>query len=66
MVSTPAVLVEGVHVRFGGVHAGAPAVLKRLVGGKVITAAVPTDHLDRLDRRPDEARAVDATHSHIT
>ncbi len=45
---------------------GAPAELKRLVGGKVVTATVPTDHIDRLDRKPDEARAVDATRCHIT
>ena len=45
---------------------GAPAELKRLVGGKVVTATVPTDHLDRLGRRPDECRPADATRSRIT
>ena len=36
---------------------GTPAELKRLVGGKVVTAAVPTSHLVRISRRPDETTA---------
>jgi ABC-2 type transport system ATP-binding protein len=44
---------------------GTPADLKRLVGGKVVTATIPTNHLARLDRTPDEARTADATRSHI-
>jgi ABC-2 type transport system ATP-binding protein len=35
---------------------GTPAELKRLVGGKVVAATIPTAHLDRLSRRPDETR----------
>ena len=34
---------------------GTPADLKRLVGGKVVTAAVPTSQLDRISRRSDES-----------
>jgi ABC-2 type transport system ATP-binding protein len=41
---------------------GTPAELKRLVGGKVVTVAVPTDHLERISRRPDEMQPLtDAT-----
>ena len=45
---------------------GTPAELKRLVGGKVVTATIPTNHLARLDRTPDEARTADAARSRIT
>jgi ABC-2 type transport system ATP-binding protein len=45
---------------------GTPADLKRLVGGKVVTATIPTNHLARLDRTPDEASTADATRSRIT
>ena len=41
---------------------GTPAELKRLVGGKVVTAAVPTSHLEVISRRPDETQPLtDAT-----
>jgi ABC-2 type transport system ATP-binding protein len=41
---------------------GTPAELKRLVGGKVVTVAVPTSHLGRISRRPDETQPLtDAT-----
>jgi ABC-2 type transport system ATP-binding protein len=32
---------------------GTPGELKRLVGGKVVTATIPAGHLDRLPDRPD-------------
>jgi ABC-2 type transport system ATP-binding protein len=32
---------------------GTPAELKRLVGGKVVTATIPVDELDRLPRAPE-------------
>ena len=32
---------------------GTPAELKRLVGGKVVTATMPAEHIDRLVDRPD-------------
>ena len=35
---------------------GTPADLKRLVGGKVVTATVPSTDLDRISRRPDESQ----------
>jgi ABC-2 type transport system ATP-binding protein len=35
---------------------GTPAQLKRLVGGKVVTATIDQSALDRLPRRPDGAR----------
>jgi ABC-2 type transport system ATP-binding protein len=35
---------------------GTPAELKRLVGGKVVTATIPTSHLDQLTHRPDLER----------
>ena len=35
---------------------GTPAELKQLVGGKVVTATVTADHLDRLVDRPELAR----------
>ena len=35
---------------------GTPADLKRLVGGKVVTATVPITDLDRISRRPDETQ----------
>jgi ABC-2 type transport system ATP-binding protein len=34
---------------------GTPGELKRLVGGKVVTATVPTDRVGTLSRQPDEA-----------
>jgi ABC-2 type transport system ATP-binding protein len=39
---------------------GTPAELKRLVGGKVVSATVPTGQLSRLSRRPDDAKPVTA------
>jgi ABC-2 type transport system ATP-binding protein len=35
---------------------GTPSELKQLVGGKVVTATVAADHLDRLAERPDLER----------
>jgi ABC-2 type transport system ATP-binding protein len=35
---------------------GTPTDLKRLVGGKVVTATVPSTDLDRISRRPDESQ----------
>ena len=43
---------------------GTPAELKRLVGGKVVTATIPTGHLDRLADRPD--RSAPAGPGHVT
>jgi ABC-2 type transport system ATP-binding protein len=37
---------------------GTPAELKRLVGGKVVAATVPTAELGRVSRRPDETQPV--------
>jgi ABC-2 type transport system ATP-binding protein len=34
---------------------GTPNDLKRLVGGKVVTATIPVEQLDQLSRRPDES-----------
>jgi ABC-2 type transport system ATP-binding protein len=39
---------------------GTPAELKRMVGGKVVTAVMPTSRLDGLPFRPDAQRPVDA------
>jgi ABC-2 type transport system ATP-binding protein len=44
---------------------GTPAELKRLVGGKVVTANLPTSQLESLTRRPDEVRPVTATTSRV-
>jgi ABC-2 type transport system ATP-binding protein len=35
---------------------GTPTDLKRLVGGKVVTATVPIDYVDRISRHPDETQ----------
>lgn len=45
---------------------GTPNDLKRLVGGKVVTATVPVAQLDRLSHRPDEIRPVTAVASRIS
>jgi ABC-2 type transport system ATP-binding protein len=44
---------------------GTPAELKRLVGGKVVTATVPITHLDRISRSPDETRPVSAVTTRV-
>jgi ABC-2 type transport system ATP-binding protein len=44
---------------------GTPAELKRLVGGKVVAATVPTAELGRISRRPDETQAVSGAMSRI-
>jgi ABC-2 type transport system ATP-binding protein len=41
---------------------GTPSELKRLVGGKVVTATIPATHVDRLPRPPDIERPVGADH----
>jgi ABC-2 type transport system ATP-binding protein len=38
---------------------GTPAELKRLVGGKVVTATIPAGGLERLPTRPDTDRTID-------
>jgi ABC-2 type transport system ATP-binding protein len=43
---------------------GTPQELKQLVGGKVVTATVAAEHLDRLDDRPDISRP--AEHGLVT
>jgi ABC-2 type transport system ATP-binding protein len=45
---------------------GTPAELKRLVGGKVVTATVPTGQLGRLSRRPDEAQSTTEGRSRVS
>ncbi len=45
---------------------GTPAELKRLVGGKVVTATITTSELDRLPARPDTDRAIDGHHVNIS
>ena len=45
---------------------GTPAELKRLVGGKVVTATVPTAHLDRISRRPDDTQPATAATSRVS
>jgi ABC-2 type transport system ATP-binding protein len=45
---------------------GTPAELKRLVGGKVVSATVPTDQLSRLSRRPDDTASLTATLSRVS
>jgi ABC-2 type transport system ATP-binding protein len=45
---------------------GTPSELKRLVGGKVITATIPSDGLHRLDGVPDGFRSADSSRSRIT
>ena len=44
---------------------GTPAELKRLVGGKVVAATVPTAHLDRISRRPDDTQPATAAASRV-
>jgi ABC-2 type transport system ATP-binding protein len=41
---------------------GTPAELKRLVGGKVVTATIPTTHLDRLPQSRDLERPAGPDH----
>ena len=45
---------------------GTPAELKRLVGGKVVTATIPAAHLDRLADRPDLERPAGPGHVTVT
>jgi ABC-2 type transport system ATP-binding protein len=45
---------------------GTPAALKSLVGGKVVTATVPTGQLGRLSRRPDEAQSATDGRSRVS
>jgi ABC-2 type transport system ATP-binding protein len=45
---------------------GTPAGLKRLVGGKVVSATVLTGHLSRLSRRPDDTESVTAALSRVS
>jgi ABC-2 type transport system ATP-binding protein len=45
---------------------GTPAELKRLVGGKVVSATVSTGQLSRLSRRPDETETVTAALSRLS
>jgi ABC-2 type transport system ATP-binding protein len=45
---------------------GTPAELKRLVGGKVVTATIPNSELDRLLVRPDTERAIDSHHVRVS
>ena len=42
---------------------GTPNDLKRLVGGKVVTATVLVEQLDRLSRRPDETHPITSAFS---
>jgi ABC-2 type transport system ATP-binding protein len=45
---------------------GTPAELKRLVGGKVVTATIGTADLPRLVQRPHDVRAADTSLVHIS
>ena len=45
---------------------GTPSELKRLVGGKVVTATIPASHADRLPRTPDIERAAGGDHVAIS
>jgi ABC-2 type transport system ATP-binding protein len=45
---------------------GIPAELKRIVGGKVVTATIATAHLDRLPQHPDTVRAVNDDHVSVS
>ena len=45
---------------------GTPAELKRLVGGKVVSATVPTGQLNRLSRRPDDTETLTAALSRVS
>jgi ABC-2 type transport system ATP-binding protein len=45
---------------------GTPLELKRLVGGKVVTATIPAGELDRLPARPDTERAIDGDHVSVS
>jgi ABC-2 type transport system ATP-binding protein len=44
---------------------GTPAELKRLVGGKVVSATIPTDQLDALPFQPDTEHPLDEIHVRI-
>jgi ABC-2 type transport system ATP-binding protein len=45
---------------------GTPAELKRLIGGKVVAATVPTGQLNRLSRRPDDTESLTAALSRVS
>jgi len=45
---------------------GTPSELKRLVGGKVVTATIPATHVDQLPRTPDIERPAGADHITIS
>ena len=45
---------------------GTPAELKRLVGGKVVSATVPSGQLSRLSRRPDDTESVTTALSRVS
>nr|WP_227462286.1 ATP-binding cassette domain-containing protein [Desertimonas flava] len=45
---------------------GTPAELKRLVGGKVVSATLPSQHLDRLSRQPDDTESIAAARSRVS
>lgn len=45
---------------------GTPSQLKRLVGGKVVTATIPTTHLERLKKRPDSERVLRDGHTSVS
>lgn len=45
---------------------GTPAELKRIVGGKVVSATIPTHRLGDLPLRPDTETTVHTAHSRIT
>ena len=44
---------------------GTPAELKRLVGGKVVSATVPASQINQLSRRPDDERMVGTPPRHL-
>ena len=45
---------------------GTPPELKRIVGGKVVTATIPTAQLDRLPQQPDTVRTPSDDHVSIS
>jgi ABC-2 type transport system ATP-binding protein len=45
---------------------GTPAELKRIIGGKVVTATIPTVQLDRLPQHPDTVRTLRDDHVSIS
>ena len=45
---------------------GAPAELKRIVGGKVVSATVPTAQLGRLSSPPDDTESVTSALSRVS